>query len=38
LDLDADDVVADKVFVITSCGIPEMPADGGCDAVEWAKL
>ena len=32
LDLDADDVVADEVSVITFCGILGMPADGGCDA------
>ena len=31
LDLDADDVVADEVSVITFCGIPEMPSDGRCD-------
>ena len=31
LDLDADDVVADEVSVITFCGILDMPADGGCD-------
>ena len=31
LDLDADDVVANEVSVITFCGIPEMPADGRCD-------
>ena len=31
LDLDADDVVADEVSVITFCGILDMPADGGRD-------
>ena len=31
LHLDADDVVANEVSVITFCGIPEMPADGRCD-------
>jgi hypothetical protein len=29
LDLDANDVVADEVSVITFCGIPEIPADDG---------
>ena len=31
LQLDADDVVADEVSVITFCAIREMLADGGCD-------
>ena len=31
LDLNADDVIADEVSVITFCGILDMPADGGCD-------
>jgi hypothetical protein len=31
LDLDANDVVADEVSVITFCGIPAMAADGRCD-------
>ena len=32
LQLDADDVVADEVSVITFCAIREMLADGACDA------
>ena len=31
LDLNADNVVADEVSVITFCGILDMLADGGCD-------
>ena len=32
LQLDSDDMVADEVSVITLCAIPEMLADGACDA------
>jgi len=32
LQLDSDDVAADEVSVITFCAIPEMLADGACDA------
>ena len=32
LDLNADNVVADEVSVITFCGILEVLAHGGCDA------
>src|SRR5207247_7650569 len=31
LDLNSDDLVADEVAVFTSCGIPEMLADGASD-------
>src|SRR5215471_147658 len=32
LQLDSDDVVADEVSAITFCAIPELLADGACDA------
>ena len=39
LDLNADDVAADQVSVITFCGILDMAADGGCDeSLDFGRL